>query len=99
MTDDDITPSIHQTDNTAINNTRISLMKIKHRRKRLKFHKKLFRQERHNRKLYQLSKTKNLTITCPDLNNVTFTNSPPFNILGIPQCTDAVKPKFRYLPN
>ena len=25
-------------------------------------------------------------ITCPEINNITFTNDPPYDILGIPQC-------------
>ena len=32
----------------------------------------------------QVTKKKNLTLTCPELNNVTFTNAPPFDVLGIP---------------
>ena len=64
-------------------------------RKRLKFNQTFLSQERVNRKMYALSKTKNLTITCPELDNVTFTNDPPFDILGIPQCAETVKPKFK----
>jgi len=37
--------------------------------------------------------------TCPDLGNITFTNAPPFNVLGVPECGDAVQPKMElYLP-
>lgn len=42
---------------------------------------------------------KNLTITCPELGNYTFTNRPPFDVLGIPECEDKVQPQMRlYLP-
>lgn len=38
-------------------------------------------------------------ITCPEL-NVTFTNDPPFDVLGVPECGDSVQPKLvLYLPN
>ena len=40
-----------------------------------------------------LTKSKNLTITCPELQNTTFTNDPPFEVLGIPECAGYVKPK------
>ncbi len=37
-------------------------------------------------------------ITCPEL-NVTFTNEPPFNVLGLPECASGVRPKMElYLP-
>ena len=38
------------------------------------------------------SKFKPKNITCPEL-NVTFTNEPPFDILGIPGCGDKVQPE------
>lgn len=45
------------------------------------------------------SKTKVLNITCPELNNVTFNNNPPFDHLGIPECGDKVLPEMvLYLP-
>ena len=92
---DDIKSPVQNTHISAITHTKISLLNTKLHRKKWKFHKKLFRQERLNRKMYQLSKIKKMTITCPELSNVTFTNSPPFNVLGIPQCADKVNPKFR----
>ena len=30
--------------------------------------------------------SKSVNITCPEINNITFTNDPPYDILGIPQC-------------
>ena len=45
------------------------------------------------------SKTKAVNITCPELNNITFNNNPPFDHLGIPQCGDKVLPEMvLYLP-
>lgn len=60
---------------------------------------KRFKKEIQKRKLHKLSKTKTVTITCPELSNKTFTNDPPFNILGIPECAEYVRPKMKlYLP-
>ena len=85
----------HSNKNIATrSNKEISKM-IKFRRRKLRFQKKLFSQERRMRKLHQLSKIKNMTITCPELNNVTFTNAPPFDILGIPECVERIQPKMR----
>ena len=43
--------------------------------------------------------SKRLSITCAELSNVTFTNAPPFNVLGVPECGDAVRPQLvLYLP-
>ena len=36
-----------------------------------------------------------MNITCPDLNNHTFTNEPPFDILGLPQCGDKIAPQLK----
>ena len=45
------------------------------------------------------TKTKHLTITCPELQNTTFTNDPPFDVLGIPECGKHVEPQIvLYLP-
>ena len=47
-------------------------------------------------KMYQViykSNSKIVSKTCPELNNVTFTNAPPFNVLGLPQCWDDIEPK------
>lgn len=39
-------------------------------------------------------------VTCPELNNVTFTNEPPFDVLGVPECSAGVQPKMMlYLPS
>lgn len=51
--------------------------------------------EHFNRRKHDLYMKQNLTITCPEIGNVTFKNTPPFNVLGIPHCGDKVKPKFR----
>jgi hypothetical protein len=40
-----------------------------------------------------LSKTKLINITCPELNNFTFTNEAPWDILGIPECANKVQPE------
>ena len=43
--------------------------------------------------------SKRLSVTCAELSNVTFTNAPPFNVLGVPECGDAVRPQLvLYLP-
>ena len=40
-----------------------------------------------------------MNITCAELSNVTFTNAPPFDVLGVPECGDAVRPQLvLYLP-
>ena len=41
------------------------------------------------------SKAAIVNITCPDLNNHTFTNEPPFDILGLPQCGDKIAPQLK----
>lgn len=46
-----------------------------------------------------ISKSKVVNITCPELNNVTFTNQPPFDILGIPQCWNKIEPELRLYLN
>lgn len=46
-----------------------------------------------------ISKSKIVNITCPELNNVTFTNEPPFDIIGIPQCWNKVEPELRLYLN
>ena len=51
--------------------------------------------EHFNRRKHDLYMKKNLTITCPEIGNVTFKNTPPFHVLGIPQCGNKVKPKFK----
>ncbi|TRY70305.1 hypothetical protein TCAL_02452 [Tigriopus californicus] len=39
-------------------------------------------------------------ISCPELNNLTFTNQPPFDVLGVPECSAGVQPKMMlYLPS
>ena len=38
------------------------------------------------RKTIKKSMKKNHKVTCPELNNVTFTDKKPFNILGVPKC-------------
>ena len=44
-------------------------------------------------KLYhEQSRSSDSSITCPEIGNVTFTNQPPFDVLGIPQCGDDIKP-------
>ena len=89
--------SIHTQPNntTGSKNNKVISKMMNFRRRKLRFHQKVFRQERRMRKLHQLSKTKNMTITCPELNNITFTNAPPFDILGIPDCAKHVLPKMR----
>ena len=58
---------------------------------------KFFYLQQQKRKLhYELSKPKNLSITCPEIGNHTFTNDPPFDVLGVPKCGDKVKPEIRY---
>ena len=84
-------------DNTTITknkNTR-HLTNKKHLRKHVKVYQKFLKEQRRNYKQYEISKKKNLTITCPEVNNTTFTNAAPFNVLGVPECGDKVKPKFR----
>ena len=45
------------------------------------------------------SKTKQINITCPELDNITFTNNAPFDHLGVPQCNSKVLPEMvLYLP-
>ena len=66
-------------------------------RKPIKLYQKIHKEQRRNYKMYELSKTKNLTITCPEIDNTTFTNASPFNVLGVPECGDKVKPKFRLI--
>lgn len=40
-----------------------------------------------------LNKKAVTNITCPELNNFTFTNEPPFDILGNPECGNKVEPE------
>ncbi len=47
-----------------------------------------FQQARMNLDMYVY-----VNITCPELDNFTFTSDPPFNVLGLPMCGDKVKPK------
>ena len=83
-------------DTVAINNSTNNPTQLL--QNRLQLYRKFFIQQRQKRKLHdELSKPKNLTITCPEIGNYTFTNDPPFNVLGIPQCGDKVKPQFRYI--
>ena len=43
--------------------------------------------------------SRRVNITCAELSNVTFTNAPPFDVLGVPECGDAVQPELvLYLP-
>ena len=39
------------------------------------------------------SRAKIVNVTCPELNNFTFTNEAPFDILGLPQCADKIQPQ------
>ena len=39
------------------------------------------------------SRLKVVNVTCPELNNVTFTNEPPFDVLGLPQCGNKIEPQ------
>lgn len=39
------------------------------------------------------SRLKIVNVTCPELNNVTFTNEPPFDVLGLPQCGNKIEPQ------
>ena len=64
--------------------------------KRLLQQRNIYIQQQHERKMHNdLLKHKNLSITCPEIGNFTFTNNPPFDVLGIPQCGDKVQPEFR----
>lgn len=73
------TDSHRQTGHKSLNDRETSVHKFEH----------------FNRRKHDLYMKQNLTITCPELGNVTFKNTPPFNVLGIPHCGDKVKPKFR----
>lgn len=43
--------------------------------------------------------SKRVNITCAELRNATFTNAPPFDVLGVPECGEAVQPELvLYLP-
>ena len=44
--------------------------------------------------------SKRRNVTCAELGNATFTNAPPFDVLGVPECGDAVQPELvLYLPD
>ena len=45
------------------------------------------------------SRAKFANITCPELNNATFTNDPPFDILGLPECGDKIEPELKLYLN
>ena len=49
------------------------------------FHHVSYRQNRTRQEILAKMATSE-NITCPEINNVTFTNDPPYDILGIPQC-------------
>ena len=43
--------------------------------------------------------SRRVNVTCAELSNATFTNAPPFDVLGVPECGDAVRPELvLYLP-
>ena len=44
--------------------------------------------------------SRRVNVTCAELSNATFTNAPPFDVLGVPECGDAVQPELvLYLPD
>ena len=45
------------------------------------------------------SKSKLVNVTCPELNNFTFTNEIPFDILGLPECGDRIEPELELFLN
>ena len=55
----------------------------------------------HNQTLQRIldNKSKFLNVTCPELNNFTFTNEAPFDILGLPQCGNKIEPELRLFLN
>ena len=84
--------------NSTTNSTQRFTKRLQmYRQKRFQMTRKFFYLQQQKRKLhYELSKPKNLSITCPEIGNHTFTNDPPFDVLGVPKCGDKVKPEIRY---
>ena len=84
----------YKNDNNAINNFTNDPTQLL--QKPLQQHQKSFIELQEKWKDHnELSKPKNLSITCPEIGNFTFTNQPPFDVLGIPQCGNKVQPEFR----